>query len=268
MTKTTISEQRFLEGSGVKYMQNGNVRCQALSNSQMRRWRMAHNDYDTPNEDLWPECQCPNASTPGLYVCRFHGGLRQRKDIKSIADVMPFDLGEKFKVLLEDPAYISNRENIALLRARQWELLEQQADQVGNPEAWGIVSNALHELRRGNEQTAERMLEDALQSANNEHKAWEEMYRLETLLKDMKSAEVKTAATLKTMATAEEVGRLVARVYEILTSGAQKFIEDKHQQSYFLAYVARELTGAVGLSPVTVSGLIDAGSREDHRDAE
>jgi len=262
MADLNISEQRFREGSGEKYLKNGNVRCQAVANNQVFKWRQQTGDFDTPNKELWPECQCTNGAVPGMFVCRFHGGQRQPRQVRSMLDVIPFDMREKFEMMLNDPAYISRREEIALLRAREMEILEHISDGIGNPEAWGIVSDALAELRRGDEKLAEARLAEAIKSANEDRRAWGEIYDLQKLLKDTTGVEVKTAATLKTMATAEQVSRLISRVYEILMSGAQKYINDNGQRALFITYVAGELGRATNFSPATIGGLIEAGSGE------
>ena len=266
-TDISKTEKRFREGRGIKYMNDGRVRCQATSNTQVFKWRTESNDFDMPIEELWPECQCTKAATPGMFVCRFHGGQKLPRQIKSMMDVIPIDMQEKFEIMLNDPAYISRREEIALLRARQLEVLEQISDGIGNPEAWGIVADALAELNKGNEDVCKARLIEALKSANEDRRAWAEIYDVQKLLKDTTGVEVKTAATLKTMATAEQVSRLISRVYDILMTGATKYIDDNGQRASFIAYIASELGRSVNLSPATISGLIEAGSGEIIGDA-
>lgn len=263
-----VAERRFREGSGEKYLLNGEMRCQGISVSQIRKWREAHNDYDTPNEDLWPECQCHQPAVDSMYVCRFHGGHQRPKMVRTLMDAIPIDMQDKFRAMMEDPVYISLREDIALMRTRMISVLESINEGVGNPEAWGYVSDALYELRRGNEDVAEERLVTALKEAAQDRQAWEEIREIQKLLKDTKGMEVKTAATLKTMATAEEVSRLIARVLDILTRGAEKYIDGKIQQTLFLTYVSGELARAVNFGPVAVGGLLEAGSREIISDTE
>lgn len=259
-----IAEQRYREGSGERFLKNGEVRCQAISKGQMRRYREEHEDWDTPSADLWPECQCVKAAIPGTFVCYYHGGGgREKLPVKNVLDVIPLDLREKVELLMGDPNYISHREDIAILRARQWELLQQLEERSDGEETWGLVSEALYELRHSNEDSAAKLLEQALKTVDDGKNLWKEYYTVEKLVSDNKMAEVKTAKELQSMATAEQVGRLMNRVYEVLTSGAEKYIEDKHAQSGFLRFVAGELNRAINFSPATVIGLLESGSGEE-----
>lgn len=259
-----ITEQRYREDSGERFLKNGEIRCQALSKSQIRRYREEHDDWATPNEDLWPECQCPKAAEPGMYACYFHGGKTANpRPMRSLMDVLPIDLGEKVKILLSDPAYISRKEDIAVLRARQWELLDKLRNLTDSEESWGAVSDALFELQKGNEDIAANLLKEALNTSKEGTNLWREYYDVEKILKDVTATEVKTAKELQSMATAEQVGRLMNRIYEILMSGAEKYIDDKQQQSAFLRFVAGELNRSVNISPATIIGLLDSGSRQE-----
>ena len=261
----SVTEKRWREKSGQQYLADGiSVRCQAISKGQARKWRLENDDYETPTDELWPECQCTHGALPGAFVCFWHGGKSKlAQKARGIVDVVPYDLGEKIKILLDDPYYISRREDIALLRARQYELLESLQETLGSEEAWGTVDDALYELMRGNDEIAAEMLKKALQSTKDTKHVWDEMYKLENVLKDMTGTEVKTAKEMRTMATAEQVGRLMSRMYDILMYGAEKYIDNKQQQTAFLQYVARELTGAVNFGAFTVSGELESGSREE-----
>lgn len=262
---TSITEKRWRECSGQQYMSDGlTVRCQAVAKGQVQRWREEHDDRLTPTEELWPECQCTRAAEPGAYVCRWHGGYSPgANQARSIYDVVPLDLGNKLKTLLEDPYYMSRREDIALLRARQWELLEALSENMGGLEAWGTVDDALYELERGKEQEAAQLLREALRQTKETQRSWDEIYKVSNVLKDMTSTEVKTVKEMRSMATAEQVGRLMERILNILTYGAEKYIEDKRQQSSFLQYIAREFVGATNLRALATGEQLEPGSGEE-----
>jgi hypothetical protein len=256
------TEQRFKAETGQRFLLNGEIRCQALSKSQVSKWRVEHDDWLTPTDELWPECQCTKRAEPGKFVCYFHGGLTPRKEpIKSIFDVLPVDLGEKVRHLLGDPAYISRQEDIAVLRARQWDLLEklQRAD---SDEAWGNVTEALYELQHGHEDLAANLLKDALTSSEDGKRLWQEYYEVEKILNAVTATEVKTAKELQSMATAEQVGRLINRIFEILTTGSDKYIDDTRARADFIRYIVGELNRTVNLSASAVVGLLESSSRE------
>ncbi len=259
----SITEQRYREGSGERLCKNGEIRCQAISKTRVRHYREEHDDWVTPVQELWPECQCPKAAEQGMFACYFHGGrTAEPRPLRTIMDVLPLDLGEKVKILLSDPSYISRKEDIAILRARQWELLEKLQAKTDSEEAWGAVADALFELRHGNDGVASDLLKQALDTAKEGSNIWQEFYNVEKILKDVTVAEVHTAKELQSMATAEQVGRLMSRIYDILTAGAEKYIEDKQRQSAFLRFIAGELNRATNVSPATVIQLLESGSGE------
>ena len=256
-----ITEERFRQGTGQKFLQDGRIRCQGLSKGQIYKWREEHDDWATPSSELWPECQCVKAAELGLYACYWHGGRTPKKiNPTTLYDTLPIDLAEKFKILITDPAYISRKENIAVLRSRQWEILEKLQARSDSEETWGTVADALYELQKGHEDIAATLLKEALANIDDGKNLWDEYYKVDKILNDTTGVEVKTAKELQSMATAEQVGRLMNRIYEILTSGAEKYINDKQQQSGFLRYVAGELNRSVNLSPATIVGLLESGS--------
>ena len=49
-----LSEKRFLEASGNRYLSDGTtIRCQAVANTSMAKLRAERDDYDSPTEHFW-----------------------------------------------------------------------------------------------------------------------------------------------------------------------------------------------------------------------
>lgn len=265
-TTLPTGERRFREGSGKRYTSAGNVRCQAVAKSRLRRWREEHNDYDSPAEAAWPECQCHRPATAGMFVCQWHGGLTPSSTApRSLFDVLPIDLGEKLKVLMENPDYISRREDMLLLKARQWEILEELQQQVGGEEAWGLVQEAHVAISRGDIIQGLRQLDDALQSTKLKKEAWNEWYRAEAMLRDLTSTEVKTAKELQMMATADQVAVLISNIFDAITRGVEKYVEQPVAKVGFLNYVAAEIGRFANISPISIGFQLDEGSHKDDR---
>lgn len=269
MTKQlTTTEKRFRDGSGVRFLDNGEVRCQAQSKAQLRKWREVNDDFTTPAENIWPECQCPLGAIPGMFTCHFHGGRTPSKNKpKSIFDVIPLDLGEKLKVLMEHPDYISRREDMLLIKARQWEILEEMQASVGGEEAWGMVSEAVVEIRKGNEVAGLSLLEDALQQSRSKAEAWKEWERSEELLKDLTNTEVKSAKELKLMASADQVAMFINNIYGVIMRGAEKYIDNPLQQSQFIQYIAGEIGRFANVSPAAISFQLGSGRDSENSNA-
>lgn len=264
-----LSERRFREGTGIQYLKDGRVRCQSVAKARVRRWREEFSDYDTPVEELWPECQCHLAAVPGMFVCSFHGGLSVFKSKpKSILDVMPLDLAEKMAVMLDSSEYMDSREDILLIKARQWELLEQLQQESGGQEAWDRVEEALVELRRGETTKAELLLSSALRAVQTEKEAWGEIYKSSEVIKDLRATQVKTAKELRLMATADQVLAFIRNIQQAIIDGAKEYIDEPKKQARFLQYISGEISRFANISPATVSARLEPGRGDVGRDAE
>lgn len=267
----TITEKRFREASGEQYMATGAVRCQAQSKGRLRKWREEFEDYETPAEDIWPECQCNRSAEPGAFACKWHGGATPKKDgspPRSLLDVLPVDLASKFKALAENPAYWSRREDILLMQARVWELMEDLQAVAGSEEAWGMVEEALVALRRGDELSAIELLREATSHHDNRRHIWNEIRSNENVIKELTNTQIRTIKDLKQMATTEQVTALVMNLYEIVANGAKEYIDDPIKQSKFLQQLSRAVARFANLSPQAVGYQIGSGRDPSNGEAE
>lgn len=266
-----ITEQRFREGSGERYLMDGRIRCQGLSKGQMRKYREEANDYVSPKEDLWPECQCIKAAEPGMFACRWHGGRTPKKEGKqprSILDVMPIDMAEKMKILLENPQYLNRREDMALMKARIWQLMEELQEEMGGEEAWGTVAEARTTLAQGDEAQALMLLDEALSTARRSEEVWDEVRKNEKILQELTNTQVRTAKDLQQMATTEQVTSVIMNIYEFVANGAEKYIDDPNKRSRFLQGLGAAVSRFINLSADTVGEQITAGRDGNYGDAE
>lgn len=262
MPRMPICERRFREGTGEKYLNNGGIRCQAVSKSKLRQWRIEYADEDATAEDTWPETQCPKPAEPGAFACRFHGGQTPKKLAnapKSILDTMPLDLAEKLKTLMQNPQYWSRREDIMLMQARNWELMEELQESTGNTEAWDYVHEAIVALKRGRENEALLLLEEAKEHTDRRKEVWKEVRQNENVIKELTNTQVRTVKDLKQMATAEQVSAVLLNLYDIVANGAQKYIHDPNARSQYLRDIAKAIGRYANLSPLAVGGETESG---------
>lgn len=259
-------EERFTEGSGERYMKDGRIRCHGMARSRVRAWREEHQDWDTPTDDLWPEMQCHMAAEEGFFVCRLHGGKTPTTVAppRTMIDAMPVDLANKFRVIMENPDYISRKEQIVLAQARQWELLEELKQTAGSEEAWGMVHEAYVLLKKGEDIQAKLMLEDALDHTKRHREVWEEVYRTDKVLVDLTNTQVKTAKEMRQMATTEQILRLMQGIENVVIAAGKQYIKDEKQRNEFIRDVGHELGRFINFRPQTViEQLIGAGPTED-----
>lgn len=267
----TITEQRFRDASGERFLKNGNLRCQAVSKTRVRQWRLEHDDWTTPTEDLWPECQCARPALPGVFTCHYHGGRTPRRGDeapRNIFDVMPVDLREKLQALMNSHEYISRREDILLIKARQWQLLEELSQSAGSEVAWEIVADALHLMRQMEYGQATALLEQAVDCVKREEEIWEEIYKTENVIKDLTNTEMRTAKELRLMVTADQVMALMNNIYGAIAEGVNRCINNADDQTRFLYYIGREFSRFTNLSPTGAFPQLIAGGAEEDGDAK
>jgi hypothetical protein len=239
---------RFKEGSGERFLENGAMRCHALARSKIRAWREAYDDYDTPTELLWPECQCGLGAEDGQFVCRFHGGKspRTKNPPRSILDVMPLDMAQKFRAVMESSDYISRKDDIILFKTRIMMLLEDLDQEASSEEAWASVHEALVKLQQGDTLNAIEYLKYAISAKINKQEIWQEIHKAEKMLSDLTTTQVRTAKELQSMATAEQVNALITSILQIIMSGATEYISDPMQRSEYTRRIVRELQEVTG----------------------
>lgn len=254
----SIPEQRFKEKSGVQFLKDGRVRCHALAKSRIRKWREAYEDEDTPTDDLWPECQCGRAAEEGQFVCYFHGGVTPRRvnPPRTMLDVMPIEMAEKFRAIMDNPDYISRKDDINLIKTRVMMLLEELNEEASSEEAWGLVHEARVKLKKGDPLNALDYLERAIKTTENKDKVWKEIMQTEKLLGDLTTTQMKTAKELQSMATVEQVNALIATMINLIAAGAQNYIPDPMIRSNFTRTIVAEIQKLMGTTPQKM--LIDA----------
>jgi len=247
-------EQRFKAASGEQFTDSGRIRCHGLAKSKIRIWRETYEDNDTPTDELWPECQCGQTAEEGQYVCRFHGGKTPRtvNAPRTLLDVMPLDMAEKYRAIVASPDYISRKEDINLIQVRRNMLVEDLNKEADSEEIWGLVHEAVVKLRKGDALNALKYLEQATTSVDNKNDVWQEIYRVEKLLGDMTTVQMKTAKDLQSMATTEQVTALISTLLSIIISSAKTYIDDPVNRSQFSAHIATEFQRIIGATPKQV----------------
>lgn len=244
-------EVRFKEDSGVRFLSNGRVRCHGLAKSKVKEWRELYNDYDTSTDDLWPECQCGMPAEDGQYVCRFHGGLTPRtvRAPRTMLDVLPIDMADKYRALMDAPDYISRKEDINVLQVRTRMLMEDLQQKADSEEVMGLVHESLVKLKRGDVVNAQLYLEEALQTVDSKKQIWEEFYKVEKLLGEMTSTQMKTMKDLQSMATVEQVTALVSTLLNLINNSSKDYIPDPVQRSQFTRMFVAEVQQLLGTTP-------------------
>jgi predicted Zn-dependent protease len=257
----TTGEQRFRSGDGQKYMNDGyTVRCQALAKAKVRRLREQYQDTNSPADRFWPEAQCSHPAVPNGFICRLHGGETPSTNPKTFLDVLPFDLREKMKIIMANPDYISRREDINLMLARRWQLIEELEDYAGSAEAWGMVSEAIVLLKTGELNQGIALLERASESTRQQKEIWDEVYKVESSIKDLTQTQVRTAKELRQMATTEQVNSLILSIQRVFEKVINHYVLDQTLRGTITRQFVGELLRLNNAGTIAVSGQLTEGT--------
>lgn len=246
----SIPEKRFKEKTGERFLGNGKVRCHAVARSRVRKWREEFDDFETPTADLWPECQCGQAAVEGQYVCRWHGGKtpRTKSPPRTILDVMPLEMAEKYRMVMDSPDYINRKQDINLIQARIAMILDEMNHEMGTEEAWSHVHEALVKVKQGDTANAVDYLERAIGAVENRKELWNELYKTEKLLGDLTNTQMRTAKELQSMATTEQVSGLITTLLNVVLSSVDEYIDDPMRRNAFNRMIITEVKKLSGMT--------------------
>lgn len=220
-------EQRFKDGTGERYLKNGNVRCQGSSKTKIKRLRIQYNDPTLRADDLWPECQCSWPAIEGTFGCILHGGSSPNARKQSVTDWMPYDLREKVQILESNKDALFNRDNeIKQLIAINAQLYESMDDLVLGIEAYQTVAEARKKLAAGEVVEAGVLLDIALQDARTEREIRIELRENIKLIDKLTSTQFNIRKELKLMATVDQVRALLEGMYRSFERIATKYIPE------------------------------------------
>lgn len=251
------SEQRFREGSGIRYLKTDGVtiRCQGVSKVKLNRFREEHNDPELTSDDAWPEAQCDKGAVPGTYLCKFHGGKSLGMVKNPITQFMPLDLAEKMLALAENPDYINRQSEILQLLARNAQLYERLGTRAVHPELQSEIREALKYLSNNQINEASSTLRDILDTTYSERELHSELRENIKIIDKMTSTQVNTAKELRTMATSDQVMNMIGGIYDALTKSVRKHVKEIPVAENILL----EISGAIRLLATTGDvGVIDA----------
>lgn len=178
--------------------------------------------------------RCKRPATAPLTVCRYHGGkslsgaanpaFKHGRYISSLPTRMLAD----FEAALKDPQLLSTRSDIAVLVARQEDLLRR----VDSGEAgalwrearaqWKTLSAARSAGDRPAEVLAEKALDEVLGKGAADYVAWDELIKTTEEIRRLRESERKLIEAHAATMTAEQLATLVAA----LTSSLRSHVKD------------------------------------------
>jgi hypothetical protein len=271
-----ISKQRFIEGSGQRYLKDGKtIRCQAISRAKAKRLRQGKHRDEIPASAFWPMLQCHRKARSGYYVCPIHGGGRvsapgphPNRQLKNIGQFLNTNLAEKYLVFYNDPELFSQRNNIALLNARNAELMEQlDEENITSPKIIKKLWKGIDAINAGDIIGGTRQLETALENLNKLNQSWNEFRQNTQTIKDLTNAEINRVKEMRLALTSEQVLSIIDRLLNLVTDTIENNVHDTALQTLLFGIIlggTRELIGS-GSNALLDGTAIEAG--DDSGDA-
>lgn len=212
----SVSEKRFREGLGQRYMVSApnRIRCQSVSKTKLREERVKQGNPNLQSDDVWPNCQCTQAAIEGTYLCKFHGGKSITIQKQTVAESMPVDLYEKFKQFEQNRSQLANRLNeIGQLLARNAQLFESLEDLVIGEEGYYAIGEARDALRNGDMVRSSLLIDMALEGYRKEKEVWDEMRKNTQLINQLTNTQFNIEKELKLMTTLDQMKNLLDGLY-------------------------------------------------------
>jgi hypothetical protein len=214
-----ISEKRWREASGERYLKNGvTFRCQAVSKTRLRLRREETGNPELTAEDVWPHLQCIRAALEGVYLCKYHGGMSSGMKKHSVLAFASGSLQETLSILLESPDYLSTKKEILLMRAYIWKLV-QELEGLGGAAVWGSILSAVDIIEGGDIAKGARIIREAAESRKLDQETLNEIRNTTKVLQGLTNTEVTSAEKLQTMASQ----RIERNVLQRVAAGIRDF---------------------------------------------
>lgn len=174
--------------------------------------------------------RCRQRPAPGFDVCRVHGGATPRglasPNLKHgrFSKSLPARLMASYEAALEDPTLLSTRGDIAVLVARQEDLLQRvDSGEAGllwrqAREEWKEFKTALAAGDQPTSRAAMAQLDELLGRGAADYAAWHELARVTEQIRRLRETERKLLEAHQATMTAEQLGLLIGALTHAVRS--------------------------------------------------
>lgn len=255
MTHISVSEKRFLEGRGEKYLKNGEPRCQGVSKTKLRMARLQQQNPNLTSEDVWPEGQCHQPAVEGTYLCAWHGGKTPSIRKRAIYEYMPVELQEKYLALHDTATLMDRSRELAELSARKAQLYEQLDELVMAEEGYQTVSEAKTAISSGDVVKAGFLLDAILMNPRTENSIHAEIREIDKLIDKITSTQFGMLKDLKEMATTDQVASMKEEFFNIVKMAIDRNIKD----TKLVSDIYKDIFDLMSNKRMSVKALQDGG---------
>lgn len=180
------------------------------------------------------------------------GGFSPRLKVARYSKELPPLLAERAERARSDPKLLSLQDEIALLEAREAELMTQ-VETGESGAAWQAISAAVAAFRRAlgagdmaGMTAAFETIEQVAAGGAGAQAIWQEIAAVQDLRRKLSSTEIKTLQALHQMVTVEQLQLYLMAVTQTVTVGVQRYADAETAQQ-ILAYIHRDLTKLANL---------------------
>jgi hypothetical protein len=260
----SLPQRRFVAGTGVRYMADGKtIRCHAVSRNKLNKLRKENPELRS--KDVWPELQCNRAARPGFYVCLYHGAGRvggpmpgsRKMVVKEARDISSFvsrGIADKYRVFVSDPEIFSQRQNIALLYARNAEILSDPAGDLTGDKARKALHKGLDMIEAGDPNGGSKAIREVLEKIDSAKETWAEFRQNADTIKNLTNAEVNRAKEMRLTLTSEQVLGMIDRLLNVVVDAIEKNIIDPKVQGPLISTIVGGARGIIGTSDQSLFG--------------
>lgn len=259
----SLTEVRFYDEHGERYLKNGKVRCQAMSKTRWREYKEENPEADRTDPEVFRELQCTNAAIADKLLCKYHGGLSDDVPRFNIIHYMPLDLQDIYRAVQDSPELLSRYQEISLMQARTVQLLESLQDGPLTETSYDVISRGLREIDRGDIQSGMETIRSALDKNKNEREVWDEIRQNTKEIDKLHRTQFTTEKELQTMSTREQVLNLITRLSEGIIHAIQIEVKDKDTQIRLYERISTVFRDSTGTGTKPVFQAIPHSSSED-----
>lgn len=253
----SVGMRRFMAGTGQRYTKSGKVRCQAVATFKAYiSGRLYQNA-----EELWPEYQCGRAARPGYYVCWRHGagkrngpgpGVKAKVQATDISHHISKSIADKYVAFVEDPELFSQRKNVALLMARELQILENPELDLTGKQARNRLHRGLSLIKSGDVAAGSRVIEETLNGLDAASATWKEFRENAETIKNLTNAEINRAKEMRLTLTSEQVLGMIDRLLNVVTAAIEANVHDTAVQGKLMRTIVGETRGLIGTGAPTL----------------
>ncbi|HMN10715.1 MAG TPA: hypothetical protein PKD55_00150 [Bellilinea sp.] len=254
-----VTEERFRQGTGERYLRNGKVRCQSIAKGKLRRLREQTDNPDLTADEAWPIAQCEWPAVEGTFACELHGGASPAAQPKSLLDFMPVDLREMAREFEQNPDVTNQRDAIIALMSRNSQLFQELYDTLSTKaikKIWGYLDM----IEEGDVVRGVRGIQSVIKATQEERETWGEFRQNVTTIGKMIETQMKVFEKMQQIATVDQVLALLEGITEIMESVVNSYIEDQSQRDRIMLEFsrrAREKVGTAGPRSIDFPKLSD-----------